>query len=103
MSSSRGTDYHSHRFRPDGTVTEAHSKTPERALEQSHRGAMPTHGPSPDEYRGNGKLNISPAHEAEGRIGADQHLPPAPPRDRATAPTAEAEAERREHTGAPLK
>ena len=98
----RGTTYSSHRHRPGQEPTHAESKTPERAVEDSHRGAISAQLP-PQTYGHAGDFKRSPPHEAEGRIGTDHRPTEVPSPDRGSASTAEAEAERRQHTGAPLK
>lgn len=98
----RGSDYTSIRHRPGKEPTHAESKTPERAVEDSHRGATSAQLP-PEAYGQAGDFKRSPTHEAEGRIGTDHRPTEVPRPDRGTASTAEAEAERRQHTGAPLK
>lgn len=73
--SERGTTFTSVRHRPGHEPTAAEHKVPERAVEHSQRGA--TASSLPNEFY-NGDFKSSPAREAEGRIGADQHMP-APP------------------------
>ena len=74
MKSERGTTYHSHRHRPGHAPTSAESKTPERAVENSHRGAAAS---GPAEINKGGDFKRTPEHEAEARIGANVARAPA--------------------------
>jgi hypothetical protein len=69
--SERGTTFTSVRHRPGVPPVSAESKTPERAVEGSQRGA--TGGGALPEQFYRGDFKPSPQHEAEGRIGANSH------------------------------
>jgi|HubBroStandDraft_4_1064222.scaffolds.fasta_scaffold01490_13 hypothetical protein len=64
----RGTTYTSLRHRPGEHPTVAESKTPERSVEGSMRGAQEASMP-PEMYGARGDFKPSPEHEAESRVG----------------------------------